>query len=98
MQHAYRADQYMYIVRQLEVQTRAALRWAAPSLVSAGADMSGPGRFPLRSDSFLVTPRIVVTQGGRTLWSGQLPRLVPNRSAHMPSDWIRASTHRVPRS
>jgi hypothetical protein len=45
------------------------------------------GRFLLRSSGFVSRPRIEIAQGGRTLWTGRVARLVPGRSASLPHAW-----------
>jgi hypothetical protein len=35
------------------------------------------------------SPRVELTQAGRTLWSGRVGRLTPGRSARLPYDWAR---------
>jgi hypothetical protein len=71
------------------VLARDPLRWVAPNLVSPDGPAPSRGRFLLRSNAFLRAPRVEVLQRGRALWSGRLLRLVPGRSAHIPSDWTR---------
>jgi thioredoxin reductase len=71
------------------VLARDPLRWVAPNLVSPDGPAPSRGRFLLRSNAFVRAPRVEVLQGGRALWSGRLLRLVPGRSAHIPSDWTR---------
>jgi thioredoxin reductase len=69
------------------VSCLAPLRWVSPNAVSA-ASPPPRGRFSLRASAFLDRPRIEIRQEGRVLWSGQLRRLVPGRSAALPWDWI----------
>jgi thioredoxin reductase len=70
------------------VVPRPPLRWVSPNLVAAGDPAAPPGgRLLLRSAAFARAPRVEVMQAGRTLWRGRLPRLVPGRSAHIPSAW-----------
>jgi thioredoxin reductase len=63
------------------------LGWVVPSLIAPGETAMPRDRFLLRSNAFLRTPRIEVAQGGRALWRGRLARLIPGRSAHIPSSW-----------
>jgi thioredoxin reductase len=71
------------------VLARYPLRWVAPNLASPDGPAPSRGRLLLRSNAFLRAPRVEVLQGERALWSGRLLRLVPGRSAHIPSDWTR---------
>jgi thioredoxin reductase len=73
----------------VRVLARDPLRWVAPNLVSPEGATPSRDRFLLRSNAFLRAPRVEVLQGGRALWSRRLLRLVPGRSAHIPSDWTR---------
>ena len=66
------------------------LQWIAPNVVVPGAGPPPRGRFALRSSDFASRPRIEIAQGGRTLWSGRLARLVPGRSASLPHAWTEA--------
>jgi thioredoxin reductase len=74
-------------VPQVPVLCLAPLSWISPNAI---ADSSEPprGRFLLRAPEFLERPSIDIRQGGRSLWSGRLRRLVPGRSAPLPADWI----------
>jgi hypothetical protein len=64
------------------------LLWIAPNAVAAqGAPAAPRGRFLLRSGEALVAPRVELAQGGRVVWSGRVPRLLPGRSARLPDDW-----------
>jgi thioredoxin reductase len=69
----------------------APLLWVAPQALAAGAPAAPPrGRLLLRSDVFARLPRLRVSQGARTLWTGRVPQLVPGRSAHVPATWLGA--------
>jgi thioredoxin reductase len=68
------------------VSCLAPLRWVSPNAVSS-ADVPPRGRFLLRSEASLERPRIEIRQDGRVLWGGRLRRLVPGRSASLPSGW-----------
>jgi thioredoxin reductase len=74
-------------VPQVHVLCLAPLSWISPNAIG---DSSAPprGRFLLRASEFLERPSIDIRQGGRSLWSGRLRRLVPGRSAQLPADWI----------
>jgi thioredoxin reductase len=76
--------------RRVRVLCETPLRWAAPSAVSGGAEAPPRRRFLLRSSEFLRAPRIEVVQGGRTLWSGRVARVMPGRSARLPVSWTGA--------
>jgi thioredoxin reductase len=71
----------------IPLAVRAPLLWVAPSLLPRISHRPPRDRFLLRSSSFVRLPRLEVDQDRRVLWSGRLPRLVPNRSAHIPSGW-----------
>ena len=64
------------------------LHWVVPNLVCVGQRADRP--VLLHSTEFLEHPKVRVEQGGRTLGAYQLRRLVPNRSHHIPSDWLSA--------
>ena len=68
------------------VSCLAPLRWLSPNAVST-ATPAPRGRFLLRASAFLERPQIEIRQEGRVLWSGQLRRLVPGRSAALPWEW-----------
>ena len=63
------------------------LRWVVPGLIAPGEGQAPRDRFLLRSAEILRRPRIEVVQGERSLWRGRLARLIPGRSAHIPSSW-----------
>jgi thioredoxin reductase len=65
------------------------LGWIAPNAVAEGAGDPARDRFALRSREFLRAPRIELAQGERLLWSGRLARVMPGRSARLPSAWTR---------
>jgi thioredoxin reductase len=71
----------------VRMAARAPLAWVAPNLLLATGHPPPRERFLLRSTEFIRRPRLQVRQGGRELWSGRVGRLVPGRSAHIPSDW-----------
>ena len=72
---------------QLPVRARAPLAWVAPNLLLAGGHAPPRGRFLLRASEFIRRARVRVRQGESELWSGRVGRLVPGRSAHIPSGW-----------
>jgi thioredoxin reductase len=72
------------------VQCEPPLRWISPNVVTPGAGEPPRGRFLLRSLEFARRPRVEIAQGGRTLWSGRVARLVPGRSARLPHEWTAA--------
>lgn len=59
------------------------LHWIAPNALGEGGD-----RFLLRAQRELVAPRIEVSQDGRRLWAGRLPRVMPGRSARLATGWV----------
>jgi thioredoxin reductase len=73
--------------QHVPVHAEPPLIWVAPNLVSGDGVAPPRERFLLRSSEFLRRPAIEVRQGERTLWRGRVARLVPGRSAHIPSGW-----------
>jgi thioredoxin reductase len=73
--------------QHVPVHAEPPLTWVAPNLVSGDGVAPPRERFLLRSSEFLRRPAVEVRQGARTLWRGRLARLVPGRSAHIPSGW-----------
>jgi hypothetical protein len=71
----------------VRLTARAPLAWVAPNLLLATAHPPPRDRFLLRSTEFLRRVRLQVRQGGGELWNGRASRLVPGRSAHIPSGW-----------
>ena len=72
----------------VRVQADPPLRWAVPGMIAVGEAAAPRERVLLRSNAFVRRPRLEVVQGERVLWRGRLRRLVPGRSAHIPSTWI----------
>jgi thioredoxin reductase len=66
------------------------LGWIAPNAVALTADEPPRGRFALRAGRLVRAPRIAIDQGGRTLWTGRLPRVMPGRSARLAAGWTSA--------
>jgi thioredoxin reductase len=74
------------------------LRWISPNAIAAGAGSARTrasalpprNRFLLRAHEFVARPRVEIAQDGRVLWDGLVRRLVPGRSARLPSGWTRA--------
>jgi thioredoxin reductase len=69
------------------------LRWISPSAVtwpSPPVQRPPRGRFLLRSDRTLIAPVVELSQNGRRLWRGRLPRLMPGRSTRLPFAWTGA--------
>jgi hypothetical protein len=60
----------------------------APNLARPGGGGDQPTL--LRSSDFLDRPHIRVEQGDRRLAGYRLRHMVPNRSHHIPSDWLQA--------
>ena len=63
------------------------LGWIAPNALAAPAGPPARGHFALRASEHLRRPQIHVTQDGRTLWRGSLPRVMPGRSARFSHEW-----------
>jgi thioredoxin reductase len=72
---------------QVHVLCLAPLQWISPNVI-AGKAPPPRRRLMLRGSVFLDRPRIDIAQDGRRLWSGRIRKLVPNRSASLPCDWI----------
>ena len=64
------------------------LRWIAPNVITPTSGPPPRGHFALRSEAFLRRAGLRITQGDRRLWAGTLRRLVPGRSARMPTAWV----------
>ena len=75
---------------RVRVVARDPITWVAPGLLLSGGHDPPRGRFLLRSREFVRRARIRVRQEGRQLWRGRAGRLVPGRSAHIPSAWAGA--------
>jgi len=61
--------------------------WVAPNLLIAAGHHPPRGRFLFRSREFVRRARVRIRQDGRGLWRARIGRLVPGRSAHVPSEW-----------
>jgi thioredoxin reductase len=73
--------------RRVPIACEPPLGWIAPNAV-AGAHTPARGHFALRAREFLRAPKIEIAQGGRVLWRGRVPRVMPGRSARLPHDWV----------
>jgi thioredoxin reductase len=85
---AWLAGQRAWPASQVPIACRPPLLWTSPNAVSAEPEEPPRGRFTLRSTVFLRSAEVEIHQGDRPLWKGRVSRLVPGRSAHVPSDWI----------
>ncbi|HLH65649.1 MAG TPA: FAD-dependent oxidoreductase [Solirubrobacteraceae bacterium] len=74
--------------RTLAVCCEPPLGWISPSRIAPGGGLPPRDCFLLRSSAFLTRPRVVIEQGGRSLWRGRPARLQPGRSARIPAGWI----------
>jgi len=63
------------------------IAWVAPNLLIAAGHHPPRGRFLFRSREFVRRARVRIRQDGRGLWRARIGRLVPGRSAHIPSEW-----------
>ena len=61
------------------------LHWIAPNAI--GQSSREQPRFRLRARELLGSAQVEVVQNRRTLWRGHVKRLMPGRSAHLPSEW-----------
>ena len=70
------------------VSCEAPLDWITPNLVDPGRTGAPVrGRFLVRAQAELIDARLAVSQSGRALWTGRLPRVMSGRSAALPADW-----------
>ena len=75
----------------IPIQCTEPLHWIAPNALTPPRDRApARGRFLLRAHRELIWPRIEITQDGRRLWSGRLPRVMPGRSAALRTQWMTA--------
>jgi thioredoxin reductase len=65
------------------------LHWIAPNAVVTPSPREHP-RFHLRAREILGSAPVEVLQDGRRLWRGRVRRLMPGRSAYLPSSWTKA--------
>jgi hypothetical protein len=72
---------------RVPIVCRPPLLWISPNAVS---DVAPPPRrrFVVRSSAFVSRPGLEIRQDGRVLWCGGLRKLVPGRSAQLPSSWL----------
>lgn len=74
---------------RISIECEAPLHWIAPNAVAAPGAGAHP-HFRLRAHEVLGSPQVEVSQDGRTLWRRRMRRLMPGRSARLPSDWTEA--------
>jgi thioredoxin reductase len=84
------ADRSTWPAPRVSIACEPPLLWISPNAVSPARDEPPRGRFALRSTVFRRSAAIEIHQDGRLLWSGRVARLVPGRSASLPSRWIGA--------
>jgi hypothetical protein len=78
---------------RLPIRCEPPLRWISPNAVWRTPDRGlGPARarFLLRAAEALKAPAVELSQDGRALWRGRVPRVGPGRSANLPSEWMSA--------
>jgi thioredoxin reductase len=73
---------------RFRVVARPPLAWVAPNLLIVAGHDPPRNRFLLRASEFIRRARVRVRQDGRELWRGRVGRLVPGRSAHIPTGWV----------
>jgi hypothetical protein len=73
---------------RVPIECEAPLHWIAPNAVVAPAAPAHPS-FRLRAREILGSSQVEVLQDGRVLWRGRVKRLMPGRSARLPSGWAR---------
>jgi thioredoxin reductase len=83
--------------QRVPIKCEPPLHWIAPNAITPHRPGAAPhgadpprGRFLLRSHEFLRGPRIQIVQGDRVIWDGRIRRLVPGRSASLPTGWTAA--------
>jgi thioredoxin reductase len=74
--------------RTIPLMCRMPLHWVSPNAMSESRDEPPRGRFLLRSRQFLRRALVEIRQDKRLLWSGQVSRLAPGRSAELPPIWL----------
>jgi hypothetical protein len=72
---------------RVPIVCRPPLLWISPNAVG---DVAPPPRrrFIVRSSTFVTRPAHEIRQEDRVLWRGRLRKLVPGRSAQVPSSWL----------
>jgi thioredoxin reductase len=76
---------------RLPIECHPPLRWIAPNAVDGPSTAPSRNRFLLRAHEVLALPLVELSQNGRSLWRGRLPRLGPGRSARLPATWTDAA-------
>jgi len=74
---------------RVPIECEAPLHWMTPSAIVAPRDGTHPP-FRLRAREILGSRQVAISQDGRTLWRGRVKRLMPGRSARLPSSWTAA--------
>jgi hypothetical protein len=73
---------------QVAIHCAEPLHWITPNAITPTSNAKpARDRFLLRTHRELNWPTIELSQDGRRLWSGRLPRITPGRSARIPTDW-----------
>jgi thioredoxin reductase len=73
---------------RVPIECEAPLHWIAPNAVAPSPRVHP--QFRLRAGEILGSSQIEVVQDGRLLWRGRVKRLMPGRSARLPSSWTAA--------
>lgn len=81
---------------RIALQVSPPLHWVSPNALSSGD--GDPVRTPLRirSHEALIAPLVQVRQGDTVLWRGRLPRIMPGRSARLPTGWLAGADPKAP--
>lgn len=74
---------------RVPIECEAPLHWMTPSAIVPSRDGTHPP-FRLRARGILGARQVEISQDGRTLWRGRVQRLMPGRSARLPSSWTAA--------
>jgi thioredoxin reductase len=73
---------------RVPIEYQAPVLWAVPNRVATDAGQPLHRRISMRGGEFQRLRRARVEQGGVTLWSGVLPRIVPGRPARIRAGWL----------
>jgi Pyridine nucleotide-disulphide oxidoreductase len=73
---------------RLPIECADPLDWIAPNTLTAPATGEpARRRFLLRARDELIWPAVELSQDGRALWTGRLPRIMPGRSVALATGW-----------
>jgi len=78
------------VTRRVAIRCVSPLTWISPNVVTPDLPEPSRGRLLVRGRELLTAPQLAITQDGRALWTGRLPRIVPGRSGRLPHTWVRS--------